>query len=150
MSALEAALMTLRRSDCRITAARRTVLEALAADSGHMTAPDLVTAVHARAPQIGRASVYRALELLTRLGVVQASTLGGGSATYMLAPAGHHHHLVCRVCGRTIEFDECALGEIAGRLAAALGFQIEGHLVEVYGRCAECCPAGSQPGSASV
>lgn len=149
MSALDAALMTLRRSDCRITAARRTVLEALAADSGHMTAPDLVAAVHARAPQIGRASVYRALELLTRLGVVQASTLGGGNATYMLAPAGHHHHLVCRACGRTIEFDECALGEIAGRLAAAFGFQIEGHLVEVYGRCAECRPAAAQPGSAA-
>lgn len=149
MSALDAALMTLRRSDCRITAVRRTVLEALAADSGHMTAPDLVAAVHARAPQIGRASVYRALELLTRLGVVQASTLGGGSATYMLAPAGHHHHLVCRACGRTIEFDECALGEIAGRLAAAFGFQIEGHLVEVYGRCAECRPAVVPPGSAA-
>ena len=150
MSALEAALMTLRRSDCRITAARRTVLDVLAAESGHMTAPDLVAAVHARVPQIGRASVYRALELLTRLGIVQASTLGGGSATYMLAPAGHHHHLVCRACGRTIEFDECALGDIAGRLAAAFGFQIEGHLVEVYGRCADCRPAASHAGSASA
>jgi Fur family ferric uptake transcriptional regulator len=103
-----------------------------------MTAPDLVEAVQRRAPGVGRASVYRTLGLLTRLGVVQASTLGGGVATYVLTPARHHHHVVCLECQKTVEFDECVLQELEQRLSDTLGFELEGHLVEMYGRCPDC------------
>jgi len=94
--------------------------------------------VRRRAPQIGRASVYRALELLSRLGLVQSTTLGGSVATYMLAPGKHHHHVVCIGCHKTVEFDECVVLELESRLAETLGFEFEGHLVELYGRCPDC------------
>jgi Fur family ferric uptake transcriptional regulator len=128
----------LRCSGCRITQARRAVIETLASEAAHLTAPGLVEAVQKRAPGVGRASVYRTLGLLTRLGLVQTSTLGGGVATYVLAPSGHHHHVVCIECQKTVEFDECMLEELEQRLAEALGFQFEGHLVELYGRCPDC------------
>jgi Fe2+ or Zn2+ uptake regulation protein len=130
----------LRRSGYKITQARRAVIETLADQGTHLTAPDLVEAVQKHAPEVGRASVYRTLELLTRLGLAQSSTLGGGAATYVLTPTRHHHHVVCVACQKTVEFDECGLRELEGRLAEALGFQFEGHLVELYGRCPDCLP----------
>jgi len=131
-------LDTLRRSEHRITQARRAVIETLADEAVHLTAPDLVVAVQKRAPSVGRASVYRTLELLARLGLVQTSTLGGPSATYALTPGKHHHHVICIECHKTVEFDECVWKELEGRLAEKLGFQFEGHLVELYGRCPDC------------
>jgi Fur family ferric uptake transcriptional regulator len=131
-------LHALRHAGHKVTQPRRTVIETLVDQTEHLTAPDIVEAVQQRAPDVGRASVYRTLDLLTRLGLVQTSTLGGGAATYMLCPHGHHHHLVCTQCHKTIEFDECVVGELERELAAALGFEIEGHLLELYGRCPDC------------
>ena len=62
----------------------------------HLTAPEIVARVTTLAPAVSRASVYRALDLLTRLGVCQAATMGGVVARYTLAPTGAHHHLVLR------------------------------------------------------
>jgi Fe2+ or Zn2+ uptake regulation protein len=129
---------TLRRAGRKITPARRAVIETLAEAGDHLTAPDVVDAVQERSPGIGRASVYRTLELLTQLGLAQSSTLGGASATYVLTPNRHHHHVVCIECRRIVEFDECVLRDLEERLAETLGFQFEGHLVELYGRCPDC------------
>lgn len=128
----------LRRSGYRVTQARRVLIEVLAQAPGHMTAPELVEAVGMQAPGVGRASVYRNLELFTRVGLVQSSTLGGAAATYMLTPTKHHHHVVCIDCHKTVEFDECVLRELEARLGEQMGFQFEGHLVELYGRCPDC------------
>ncbi len=128
----------LRRLGFKITQARRVVVETLAAEPMHITASDLVEAVRRQTPHVGRASVYRALELLSRLGLVQSTTLGGSIATYMLTPDKHHHHVVCVKCHKTIEFDECVVLELESRLAETLGFEFEGHLVELYGRCPDC------------
>lgn len=131
-------LEALRRSGYKVTRARRMVLEALIAATGHVTASDVVARVQARAPGVGRASVYRALGLLSRLGLVQASGLGSATTTYTLAPAGHHHHLVCVHCHKTVEFDDCYLADLQQQLAERFGFQINGHLVELYGQCLDC------------
>jgi Fur family ferric uptake transcriptional regulator len=128
----------LRRAGHKVTHARRSVIATLAETNGHLTAPDVVQAVQMREPGVGRASVYRTLELLTRLGLVQSSTLGGGAATYVLTPNRHHHHVVCVECHKTVEFDDCVMPELEVRLGERLGFQFEGHLVELYGRCPDC------------
>jgi len=135
---VQRALQVLRGQGYKVTAARRAVLEALADAEDHLTAPDVVAAVRHRAPDVGRASVYRTLELLTRLHVAQASSLGGPAATYLLAPGGHHHHVICTTCHRTVAFDDCGVSALEDELAARLGFEIEGHLVELYGRCPDC------------
>lgn len=129
---------SLRRSGHKVTQARRAVIEALADEMDHLTAPSLVKAVQKRTPSVGRATVYRTLELLTRLGLVQSSTLGGAAATYVLTAGRHHHHAVCVECHKTVDFDECVLLELERRLGQKLGFRFEGHLVELYGRCPDC------------
>jgi Fur family ferric uptake transcriptional regulator len=131
-------LEILRRSGYKVTRARRVVLEALHAMTGHATAADVVARVQANAPGVGRASVYRALDLFSQLGLVQASGLGGTVTTYVLTPAGHHHHLICVRCHKTVEFDECYLADWQQQLAERFGFQINGHLVELYGQCRDC------------
>ncbi len=131
-------LEILRCSGYKITRARRVVLEALIATPGHVTASDVVAMVQAHAPGVGRASVYRALDLFSRLGLVQVSGLGSAVTRYALAPAGHHHHLVCVHCHKTVEFDDCHLADLQRQLAERFGFQINGHLVEMYGRCPDC------------
>lgn len=136
--AVHETIEALERAGYRITTARRVAITALHDSGGHMTAPELVNAVRERNTGIGRASVYRTLDLLTSLGLVQASTLGGTSTTYILTPAGHHHHIVCLNCRQTVEFDECVMGEFEQQLADRAGFQVEGHLLEIYGLCATC------------
>ncbi|WP_374689083.1 Fur family transcriptional regulator [Promineifilum sp.] len=134
-TALEAALTG---RGYRLTAARRAILAALAGSGGHVTADDLAALVHRRAPRIGRMTVYRTLDLLCDLGLLRPVYQGSGAAHYILMEDGHHHHLVCSRCGRVVEFDECALGELTEAVARRFGFRVEGHLLEFYGRCIDC------------
>ena len=134
-SALERAL---RARGYRLTAARRAILAALASAGEHPTADALAAAVHQAAPGVGRMTVYRTLDLLCELGLLRPVYQGTGAAHYVLLLDGHHHHLVCSRCQRVIEFDDCALGELAETVARRYGFVVEGHLLEFYGRCAEC------------
>lgn len=141
--AIDETIDALRRAGYKITSARRVVITVLHEAVGHMTAPELVEAVRVRDAGIGRASVYRTLDLLTTLGLVQASTLGGTTTTYVLTPSGHHHHIVCLNCRDTIEFDRCLIGEFEQQLAHDAGFHVEGHLLEIYGLCADCRPSST-------
>lgn len=140
---VEQLIERLQNAGYRNTPARRAVLEALIDGPSHMTAPDVVTAVDESSPSVGRASIYRTLELLTKLGFVQSSTLGGTETTYMLSPSGHHHHAICLECRETIEIDECVVGEMEGLLHERTGFEIRGHLLEIYGLCPRCAEAQS-------
>ena len=122
----------------RLTAARRAILAALTAAGGHVTADELAAVVHQHAPTVGRMTVYRTLDLLGELGLLRPVYQGTGAAHYVLLLDGHHHHLVCSRCRRVIEFDECALAELAETVGRRYGFAVEGHLLEFYGRCAQC------------
>ena len=122
----------------RLTPARRAILAALTAAGGHVTADELAAAVHQNAPTVGRMTVYRTLDLLGELGLLRPVYQGTGAAHYVLLLDGHHHHLVCSRCRRVIEFDECALAELAETVGRRYGFAVEGHLLEFYGRCVEC------------
>ena len=121
----------------KLTPARRAVIEVLAKEHTHLTAPQVVQVVGKRAPGVGRASVYRTLELLARLGLVQASSMGRAATTYVLCDV-HHHHVICRTCHQTVEFEDCDLEKLERALSKRLGYHIEGHLVEFYGCCPEC------------
>ncbi len=124
----------------RLTASRRAILDALAAADAHPTADELAEAVRIAAPRIGRMTVYRTLDLLCDLGLLRPVHQGGGAARYVLMQDGHHHHLVCSICRRVIEFDDCGLAALAETVSARFGFAVEGHLLEFYGRCADCRP----------
>jgi len=93
---------------------------------------------------VGRASVYRALELLVELDLVSKLELGDGSARYeRVDPAGaHHHHLVCERCGALVPFHDPALERSIDRLSVRLNFATTDHEVILRGDCPDCRPAG--------
>ena len=122
----------------RLTAARRAILDALIAAPSHLTADELADAVRGVAPRVGRMTVYRTLDLLCQMGLLRPVHQGPGAARYVLMQDGHHHHLVCSACQRVIEFDECVVGDLAEMVSRRYGFTVEGHLLEFYGRCADC------------
>ncbi len=131
-------VQALRAAGYRLTEPRLTILDLLEQSGGHITATELLALVEARDGSIGRASVFRTLDLMTKLGIVWTSVQGGSTVHYMLMPGGHHHHLICTRCNRRIEFNDCHLEALTGNLEAAYGFQAEGHLLEVYGLCKDC------------
>jgi Fur family ferric uptake transcriptional regulator len=87
---------------------------------------------------VGRATVFRTMRLLTELDIVCRVLLEDGSLRYRVSRRGHHHHLVCVSCGNVKDLDECAIADLVRELAAATQYQIEGHWLEFYGRCAAC------------
>ncbi len=91
-----------------------------------------------RDPSIGRASVFRTLDLMIKLGIVWPTVQGGTTVHYMLMPSEHHHHIVCTGCGRLIEFEDCGLGALIRTLETRFDVRIDGHLLELYGQCAAC------------
>ncbi len=96
----------------RMTAARRAILEAFVVSHGHITADDLVAVVRENAPNVGRMTVYRTLDIMCQLNLIHPVYQGTGAAHYVLLHDGHHHHIVCSICDKVIEFDECVAAEI--------------------------------------
>ncbi len=122
----------------RLTAARRVILDTLMDSGGHLTADELTDLVRQRSTAVGRMTVYRTLDLLCDLGLIRPVYQGTGAAHYILMQDGHHHHLICNHCSRVFEFDECALDDLPGEIARRFGFEVRGHLLELYGTCADC------------
>jgi Fur family ferric uptake transcriptional regulator len=136
----QAALLTeaVVNNGYRLTAARKAIIDALINCDGHISADDLAVLVRQTKPRVGRMTVYRTLDLLCELGVLRPIYQGTGAAHYILLGGGSHHHFVCIQCHAVIEFDDCSAGELMQRLAARFGFQVQSHLMEVYGLCANC------------
>lgn len=132
-------LQRLRDAGYKLTQARTTVLRVLEASGGHVTSAELLDQVNTADSSIGRASVFRALDLFTRLAIVRP-TFVEGSATpiYVLMPGGHHHHIICTGCSRVIEFEDCRLDELNRELEVRYDIHLTGHLLEFYGLCAQC------------
>ena len=88
----------------------------------------------------GVASVYRALALLSELGVLQRVPVAGGSARYeLVGPGGdHHHHLVCDDCGATTPFEDEGLERAIGRLSRRTAYSVQAHDVTLHGTCPDC------------
>ena len=134
MSDLENISLKLEARGHRVTPSRRAVIAAILAQTGHFTVEDLL----ARCRDAGRATVFRTIRLLTEMGVVCRVLLEDGSKHYMVSKRGHHHHLVCTACGRVQDLDQCAIAGVLRDLSDATGYEVEGHWLELYGRCAEC------------
>lgn len=128
----------LKEKGYRLTPARVAIVAALVACGGHITADDLVARVHLQSAAVGRMTVYRTLELLSELGLIRPVYQGTGAAHYILLAEGHHHHLVCAHCARVIEFDDCMLENLGQVIAERYNFQLQSHLLELFGLCQEC------------
>lgn len=118
----------------RDTEPRRLVISAVAAQGRPFTAEELCASL----PCVGRATVYRGLRLLVETDQVCRVLLEDQELRYQLSHEGHHHHLLCAVCGVSTDLEGCDVEDMLQAAAAAAGFRMSGHWLEVYGRCSEC------------
>ena len=132
----EHALIELDAAGYRRGGSRSRVIEFLETRDCAVTALE----IDQRLEGVGRASVYRTLEQLEDLGLIQKVDLGGESAAYeRVDPTGHHHHhLVCTRCGRVLPFEDEALEEAIHDVRTTKGFTVEGHEVTLRGTCSRC------------
>jgi Fur family transcriptional regulator, ferric uptake regulator len=135
--AIEDVLALVRRHGGRATPARRLLLNALFGCREHRSAEELAAEVHSRAPDVHLSTIYRNLEELERLGVIDSTRLGNGPATYHLASAAHGH-LVCEQCGTMVEVPDEIFADLVRVAGSEYGFAINPHRFAVTGRCAAC------------
>jgi Fur family ferric uptake transcriptional regulator len=127
----------LRARGYRLTPQRQLVLEAVGR-LGHATPEDIAAAVRETAQAVNISTVYRTLELLEELGLVQHTHLGHGAPTYSIKSESDHVHLVCRDCGAIDEAPPELVAPVVEELAQTHGFQVDvGHFA-VFGRCRAC------------
>ena len=132
----------LRDAGYKLTNARLAVLNIIESRDGHITSAEVLEETGKVAPEIGRASVFRALDLFTRLSIIRPTYINDSSTpTYVLLPDGHHHHIICTNCDRVIEFDDCHLEPLEHELERQFKVRLTGHLLEFYGMCAVCLSA---------
>ena len=136
----EHALATLRAAGLRRGGARTAVVEALACHDCAVTPLQLDDELRRRKPRPGRASIYRALEQFEELGLLRRVEVIRGTAAYeRVEPSGHHHHhAICRRCGRMEPFENPALERAIDRSSAEVDFEISEHDVVLRGLCGRC------------
>ncbi|MGN6662982.1 MAG: Fur family transcriptional regulator [Solirubrobacterales bacterium] len=136
----EHALARLDEAGYRRGGARTAVVEALARHGCAVTALELEEELRRRKVRVGRASVYRALEVLEELRLVQRFEAARGIAGYeRIDPSGrHHHHAICRRCGRMEPFEDRGLERAIGQVAEQVPFEIAEHDVVLRGLCERC------------
>lgn len=138
----ELIVRALERAGYQATPNRRLVAELVAATGGHFTAAELLERGRHERVNIGRATVFRALELLASLRIVERLDLPNGSHAYVLCdPDEHHHHLVCSSCGRSQDVADGQLARLVDEIAKRYGYRIEAHRLELFGVCADCAAA---------
>jgi len=133
----EEILGRLRAAGGRITAARRALVDALVRAEEHPSAEALAAAVQAQRPDVHQTTIYRILDDLERLGVVEHTHLGHGPAVYHLSESAHPH-VVCERCGVVIEVDRAAFDALADQLRTKHNFVIRPGHFAVTGRCRAC------------
>jgi Fur family transcriptional regulator, ferric uptake regulator len=128
----------LGRAGERLTEPRRVVAELVAGREGHFTAAELVDEARRRNPGIGRATVFRAIDLFTSLGLVERVDLPAGDHAYVACDSVHHHHAICTACGRSLDVDDLGLAEVLAEIGDRSGFRVTAHRLEIFGICAAC------------
>lgn len=118
-----------------------TVLVLLEHEEDHLSAEDVFLLVKERAPEIGLATVYRTLELLTDLKIVEKINFGDGVSRFDLRQEGathFHHHLICIECGKVDEIQENLLKEVGEVVEERWEFRVKDHWLTFHGICKEC------------
>lgn len=131
-------LRYLQQQGYRITGSRRAVVDALAQAERSLTAADLYEIGRAKHKGLGLVSVYRTLEKLEELGLVQRVHGPGGCHAYISAQDGHNHMLVCENCGRVEMFEGDDLKDFTRNLEKQSGFRIREHWLQFFGVCTQC------------
>jgi len=137
-AAAESAAMRLRRAGQRATPQRLVILGALRSGE-HLSADEVFAHVEPLLPGVNRSTVYRTLELFRDLGLASETDLGAGVRQFeLLDDRRHHHHLVCRHCGASLELDDALVAPLREAIRGRYGFAAGIDHLALFGRCAAC------------
>ena len=135
----------LRTNGLKVTNQRIAILEVLNNRPGqHLTAEEIYDCVREEYPDIGLATVYRTIQLLSELNLIDKLNLDDGYVRYEIGAKNHedsshhHHHLICLECGSVYAFQDDLLENLEDRIKDTLGFEVLDHEVKLYGHCKEC------------
>ena len=134
----EAWLEQLQNSGCRLTTPRRAIVKIIANSTQALEAVEIFDLGRDDHPQLGLVTVYRTLEKLEQLGLVQRVHQAEGCHLYLRAPQGHEHILLCKACRRTDYFSGDDLSELIETTSQKSGYRIEDHWLQFIGLCARC------------
>ncbi len=141
----------LRDKGLNVTSQRLSVLDVLARHQDeHLTTEDIYELVKADDPEIGLTTIYRTVQLLVDMQLVERVNLDDGCVRYEIGEFFHgeeqhqHHHLICRTCGRVIPFKNDLLDDLEERIEAETGFHVVDHELYFYGQCRECREKGNE------
>jgi Fur family ferric uptake transcriptional regulator len=141
----ERIIQALERAGYQPTPSRRLVVRLVAASGGHFTAADLLERGRRERVRIGRATVFRALDLLASLRVVERLDLPSGAHAYVVCdPDEHHHHLICSGCGRSEDVADGDLARLIDEIGQRNGYLLEAHRLEIFGMCPKCLAAAGK------
>lgn len=122
----------------RVTAQRQKIREAIAGESAFLSAQALHEKLSRKGEKIGLATVYRTLGAMAETGEIDSIRQGNEVLYRACATHSHHHHIVCRQCGRTVEISEEIVEKWAHQVAAQAGFSDISHTIEILGLCPQC------------
>ena len=134
----------LRKKGLKVTAQRMMVLEIMAEHPGeHLTAEEIYDLARTTSPDIGLATIYRTVQVLVELQLIDKVSFDDGSARYELGEQNadarhHHHHAICTKCGKVFSFEDDLLENLEKALRDSIGFEVVDHEVKLYGYCAAC------------
>lgn len=135
----------LRTNGLKVTNQRIAILEVLNNRPGeHLTAEEIYDCVRREYPDIGLATVYRTIQLLSELNLIDKLNLDDGYVRYEIGvknqedSSHHHHHLICLDCGNIYAFEDDLLEALEERIKKTLGFEVVDHEVKLFGHCSEC------------
>jgi Fe2+ or Zn2+ uptake regulation protein len=134
----ESIVSALDHAGYRLTEPRRALARAIEAREGHFTAEDLVLESLRARLGVGRATVFRSLDILAELGLVERLDLPSGEHAFVACEPAHHHHVVCSRCGRSSDVGDSGMGRVLEEIARNSGYRIDAHRLEVFGLCGDC------------
>lgn len=126
----------------RSTRQRRAIQDLLSDADDFRSAQDIHDVLRRRDEKVGLATVYRALQAMVDGGEIDVLKTDAGESVYRRCSPSHHHHLVCRTCGRTVEIEGPAVERWAATVASEHGYADVSHTVELFGVCPQCASRG--------
>jgi Fur family ferric uptake transcriptional regulator len=131
-------LQNLRQQGHRLTPQREMILSVICSSGGHLTADEISQRVRQRYSYLNKSAVYRTLDLLTRLNLVHPTDLGQGCVEYEIHQHPHHHHLVCRKCGKMTKVAERVFALVERTLRDEYSFVADLDHFAIFGLCRKC------------
>ena len=138
MADLNPIVQALDAGGYRLTGPRRALADLINEYNGHFTAAELEKLARERRLGTSRATLFRLLDVLTELNVVERLDLPTGEHAYVPCARAHHHHVVCLRCGRATEVDDAGVAEAVAEIGRRSGYRIDSHRLELFGLCHHC------------